>query len=107
MYDDISKRLDEYVGRIKEYEEKEDHDSILKLVEEYRVYLEGLLAYEQNPINRSWYHTLKIYLALLQKNSQILKTMKERDRAYTSEINSLREDVNNLKKRIEAIEKGV
>ncbi len=106
-YQELDKKLDEYAGKIRESYEKENFDEALQRIKEYDVFLTGLESSGANLPTANWYSTLRATLTNYRRLVLLAKQLKQKTDEDQVKFNCLTLDLNNIKKRLEAIEKGV
>ena len=87
--DDLGEKLDGYITKIKEAEDKEDWDLTLSRCKEYYEIIDTLMTNEVNPLSKNHYFVLKNATALLRRIITRAKTEDERFKKQEARLNNL------------------
>jgi len=106
MSNPISSKIQDYVRRLREYEEKEDFDAVLQLISDYQTFLDGVLAKETNEMDRRYYVQTYSSLNILRRVIRLSKNVKKKDEENMSDFNNLKARVKRLEERFDALDSG-
>jgi len=94
--DEIGAKLEGYVAKIKEAEDKEDWDRAITLCNEYYEVLDTLVLQEKDPLTHNHYYTLTSVVALLRRIITYAKKADERHEKQEARLNNLESRIKRL-----------
>ena len=104
MNNEVNLKIQEYVAKLKECEEKEDFTEVLRIIQDYQTFLNGILVVEKNDLSIAFYLQIFSSLNILRRLIKLTQYVKEKERENNSEFNNLKARITRIEERFDKLE---